>query len=262
MLRLQRGALKCPIENEFLWYRVVTAQSYCLARRKRPRAYLAKSGQQPRRQLRPGDWIKANLPGRIVSGTIRSVVTQKHTCRLEIEFGNNEVARIWPLQVLGRQTVTHPSAVPLKRSFLHEVHLNPATRGGPPDTMTTSDNSDNPNTGSFGTSTALLINCSRSEAQEVRRQAKCQRGTVSAYVINTVMRYVETDDQLFAKLQAVRTFRPERLYRSPGGRTTMFLSCSVREATRIRNTARRQDATISGFVLRSLRRSWEAALTQ
>ena len=36
----------------------------------------------------------------------------------------------------------------------------------------------------------------------------------------------------------------------------MLLHCSIVEASRLRAAAKRRDITISGFVLRTLRRSW------
>ena len=78
--------------------------------------------------------------------------------------------------------------------------------------------------------------------------------------MSIVVRSIEFDDALFAKLNGVRTFRPEWNYRGPGRRTTVHLYCSAQEAKRVRNAAKRRETTISGFVLHSLRRSWEAAL--
>jgi hypothetical protein len=77
-----------------------------------------KAENQPQRQLRSGDQINANLPGRIVAATIRSAVAQDYDGRLEIEFGNNEVARIWPWQVLGARTVKYlpPEKILLSRN--------------------------------------------------------------------------------------------------------------------------------------------------
>ena len=108
--------------------------------------------------------------------------------------------------------------------------------------------------------TSLLINCCKAEAQEVRRQAKRQRRTVSGYVMNIVLRSVEFDDQLFAELNSLRMLHPKSVLRAPGPRTTLHLYCSAKEAKRVRNAAKRRGRTISGLVLHSLHRSWEAAL--
>jgi hypothetical protein len=55
---------------------------------------------------------------------------------------------------------------------------------------------------------SLLLSCSTSEAQEIRRHAKSQRRTVSGYVMNIVMRSVDSDDDMFARVNAARIFRP------------------------------------------------------
>ena len=105
---------------------------------------------------------------------------------------------------------------------------------------------------------SLLINCSKAEAQEIRHQAQRQRRTVSGYVMNIVMRAVEFDDELFVRLNGVRTLRPPWDYRDEKPRTTVHFYCSRQEAERVRKAAKRRETTISGFVLHSLHRSWEA----
>lgn len=105
----------------------------------------------------------------------------------------------------------------------------------------------------------MLINCSEQEAREVRKQAKLQRRTVSGYVLNIAIRAVGYDDQLFTQLKRLSSFGSAwgRRPRAARPRTTMHLHCSAEEASRIRNAAKRREMTISGFVLHSLRRSWE-----
>src|SRR5215831_2459763 len=110
----------------------------------------------------------------------------------------------------------------------------------------------------MGCRTALLLNCSEEEAQSVREQARLQRRTLSGYILNILMRTIEVDEKFFSVSRLVPLAR-ESATRPPGPRTTMLLRCSEEEARRIRGSARRRGITISGFVLRSLRRSWKIA---
>lgn len=107
--------------------------------------------------------------------------------------------------------------------------------------------------------TSLLINCSVQEAREIRAQAKLERRTVSGYVLNIAMRSVGFDDQLFAHHKRLSSFGARWVGHAMAAkpRTTMHLHCSEAEAKRIRDSAKRREITISGFVLYSLLRSWE-----
>src|SRR5262249_17597215 len=109
----------------------------------------------------------------------------------------------------------------------------------------------------MGRRTALLICCSRHEARAIRARARLQRRSVSAYVMNIVMRGVGYEEDLFAGLREFRRIWGWKKLRVPGPRTTMHLHSSVREARRIRNEAKRGETSISGFVLHCMRRSWD-----
>jgi uncharacterized protein (DUF1778 family) len=107
--------------------------------------------------------------------------------------------------------------------------------------------------------TALLINCSQEELRRMRDFAELEHRTLSGYVLNIVMRTVAFEENLFTSLpgfqksNAVLTWQATR---PAGPRATMLLRCSTDEATRIRAAAKRRRATMSGFVLHALRRSW------
>src|SRR5262245_50851802 len=110
--------------------------------------------------------------------------------------------------------------------------------------------------------TALLLRCSVEEARQIRDGANMERRSVSGYVLNVLDRALRTEELMFARLQhgpdLNRTLsRMPRLV--PGPRTVIFVRCSVYEASRIRDAARRRNTTISGFVLHSLRRTWNVA---
>lgn len=119
----------------------------------------------------------------------------------------------------------------------------------------------------MGNRTALLINCSKKEAQKIREIAGRQRRTISGYILNVLMNAIRLDEGL-ARLRALGVearlpVRDIEFYGlegvsspPPGPRTTMLLSCTVEEAQRIRETAKRKEITISGLVLHALRLAW------
>jgi len=109
----------------------------------------------------------------------------------------------------------------------------------------------------------LMISCLKEEAAKIHQEAELQRRTVSGYVLNVVMRAVKFDEKLLAEhpgIHSLKTVAAAYPIRPIGLRTAMLLRCSTEESKRIRSAAKHRDATISGFVLWSLRRSWLAAL--
>jgi hypothetical protein len=111
--------------------------------------------------------------------------------------------------------------------------------------------------------TALLIRCNTEEAARVRIEAEKQRRTISAYILQITLRVVEIDDRLFAKLSTFRftnQILSRRALMAPGARTAILVRCSVTEAERIREAARRRDIPINAFVLQSLKRAWTAEM--
>jgi hypothetical protein len=83
-----------------------------------------------------------------------------------------------------------------------------------------------------------------------------QRRTVSGYVLNVVMRAVDFEDQLFAR---VNRLQPSERIKPEQPRTTIHLHCSTNEAKRVRDAAKRRETNISDFIVHSLRRSWSAS---
>lgn len=108
--------------------------------------------------------------------------------------------------------------------------------------------------------TSLLINCSRKEAEQVRKKAGFQRRTVSGYVINIVIRSVEFSDGLVSTLGRSCSFKlPEGKHlKGAAPRTALHIYCGTDEAKRIRAAAFLRKMTICGFVLSCLWRSWES----
>lgn len=109
--------------------------------------------------------------------------------------------------------------------------------------------------------TALLIRCSVEEARKIRAEAELETRTVSGYVLNIMARALRIDDKLAAIIHDSNLNRTlARLpLRVPGPRTAILVRCSMDEAKKIRAAAARRDATISGFVLHSLRSAWRVA---
>lgn len=98
------------------------------------------------------------------------------------------------------------------------------------------------------------------EARMVRQRAELQRRGISSYILVIVMRAVEFDEHIMARGDSMRRLNrtlSRAPIRGPGPRTAILLRCSTEESERIRRAARMRAITISGFVLHSLKRSWE-----
>ena len=104
--------------------------------------------------------------------------------------------------------------------------------------------------------TGLLIHCSVEEAAVIREQAHIQYRPVSNYILNIVMRSLHLEEM---RISMGRPQDRPRRRRSLGLRTTMLIRCSHEEAAEIRRASKHKGMTISDFVLRFLRRSWEVA---
>lgn len=109
--------------------------------------------------------------------------------------------------------------------------------------------------------TALLIRCSKEEADILRAQAAGEHRTISGCILNILERslwieeqYAHGVTQAFLENQA-REFRlAHRLH----DRTSMLLRCSNAEADRIRAVAWNRGMSISEFAAFSFWRHWEA----
>ena len=110
--------------------------------------------------------------------------------------------------------------------------------------------------------TALLIRCTTEEAARIRIESDKQRRTISGYVLQIMGRAVEIDERLSAKVDISRIVNPmsRRALLGSGPRTAILVRCSIPEANRIRESARRRDTPINAFVLQALRRSWASEL--
>ncbi len=103
--------------------------------------------------------------------------------------------------------------------------------------------------------TALLINCSETQAARVRKIAEQQRRTMSGCVLNIVLRAVSVEERFFGR---VSRLAPLPLRRPAGPRACLLIRCSTEEAKRIRTAAKSRQMTICGYVLYCLERSWKA----
>ena len=106
--------------------------------------------------------------------------------------------------------------------------------------------------------TALLVNCSESQAAKVRELAQEQRRTISGYVLNVVLRAVEMEEKFLARVSRLGPLPFKRL---SGPRARLLVRCSEEEAKRIRYTARRRQMTMCSYVLYCLQRSWHLSDT-
>jgi uncharacterized protein (DUF1778 family) len=111
--------------------------------------------------------------------------------------------------------------------------------------------------------TALLIRCSKDEADRIRAEAEKEHRTVSGYVLNVTIGAVGMEDWLFAKppdCDAANSVLNRRALIAPGPRTAILVRCSTSEADRIREAAERRRIPINAFVLQGIRRAWIAGM--
>ena len=105
--------------------------------------------------------------------------------------------------------------------------------------------------------TALLIHCSRREAETIRARARQERRIINGYVLNLLDSFLEFDERLFHKLTSFTHLAAlSRKDPRQGPRTAILVRCSTVEASRIRVAAKRRQSTISGFVMHCLRQAW------
>ena len=104
---------------------------------------------------------------------------------------------------------------------------------------------------------ALLIRCSKDEAERIRVEANKENHTLSRYVLTILTRAVAKEDRLFAQPQDHATnVLSRRAIVEPGQRTAMLIRCSVAEAEGIRQAAQRRHVSINAFVIQSMKRVW------
>jgi len=123
----------------------------------------------------------------------------------------------------------------------------------------------------MGNRAALLIHCSKDEAEKIREMSKLQRRTISGCVLFILMRAVQLGENLIRmraagidELPFAHVIEAYGLNSIPsktpsGPRTTMLLWSSKDEAKRIRIVAAMRGMTISRFVLHTLGCSWRIA---
>lgn len=103
--------------------------------------------------------------------------------------------------------------------------------------------------------TSILIRCSPEEADIVHSEAAMQHRTVSGYLLYALERSLWIEEKFFGFTRRKRPVPTPR----PVSSTAVHLRCTTEEADRIRQAARRRLMSISGFILFSLHRHWDAA---
>ena len=108
----------------------------------------------------------------------------------------------------------------------------------------------------------ILMRLSQAESDLIHERAKDGRQTISGYVLKVVLGYVALDENYLAKFtRGVPYFAPmKRPIKVIGPRTTFLVRCSRDESHRIRAAAKRRDATITGYILSALRRTWKVQI--
>ena len=106
--------------------------------------------------------------------------------------------------------------------------------------------------------TALLIRCDIDEAQEIRIKAARQRRTISAYVLQVLLRKIQVEGSLESRRAEVDGLLTSRRPTSGTPRTAVLVRCDSEEAQRIRESARGRGVPINAFVLHTLKQTWDA----
>lgn len=111
---------------------------------------------------------------------------------------------------------------------------------------------------------ALLISCTKRDAETIRIRARSERRSISGYMLHILLRAVRFEELLFSQLNRLGDLNnsaSERTVPAPGTKTKILLRCSAEEAEHIRTAAMRRNATISKFVMYCLSRSWNVENT-
>jgi uncharacterized protein (DUF1778 family) len=111
--------------------------------------------------------------------------------------------------------------------------------------------------------TSLLIRLSPEDAARVRKDAECERRSVSGYLLFVLWRSIAVEQKVSHALTSAPALlsRQARALLAPQFkklRTAIHLRCTVEEAKTIREYAARRELSISDFVAFSLKRSWNA----
>jgi hypothetical protein len=110
--------------------------------------------------------------------------------------------------------------------------------------------------------TALLIRCTKEEALTLHQQARQEHRSVSGCLLHMLERSLWIEEQFGVGLSEsflVERARLMKRVRPRDSRTAILLRCSQDQAARIRKAAAVRKMSISGFVLFSLFRQWNAA---
>ncbi|MGB9468724.1 MAG: hypothetical protein WBQ59_05185 [Candidatus Acidiferrum sp.] len=112
--------------------------------------------------------------------------------------------------------------------------------------------------------TALLISCSRQDAEMIRARARREHHSVSGYMLHILVRAVRFEELIFSQVNRLARLNgraSQRFVPALEIKTKILLRCSAEEAERIRTAAKRRDASISKFVMHCLSRSWNVENT-
>lgn len=103
----------------------------------------------------------------------------------------------------------------------------------------------------------LLIRCSRSEAEDIKRRAKSERRSVNAHVLNILDRMLSFEARVMGMPNIPRYSKTSNYIRPSGPRAVLFLRCTEDEAERIRKVAAFRQMPINEYVLTRLIRAYE-----
>jgi hypothetical protein len=96
------------------------------------------------------------------------------------------------------------------------------------------------------------------DAARIHQEAQLDRRTISGYILTILTRAIDFEERLFRSHTSLSALTSSEctVEKTSGPRTAILLRCTVEEAARIRAAAKQRHASISGFAVHCLRRSW------
>jgi len=107
--------------------------------------------------------------------------------------------------------------------------------------------------------TALLIRCDTEDANRIRNEARLQRTTISSYVLQALLRAIESDER-GTRAGSTHDLRRslQRQDAAPAvSRTAILVRCEDTDAEQIRYEAKRNALALNAFVIQSLKKVWK-----
>lgn len=105
---------------------------------------------------------------------------------------------------------------------------------------------------------SVIVRCSQKDAARIRKEAFSEHRSMSGYLLRVLELSFRIEDKVPEPALA-RQVQFLKIYADDNPRTAVHLRCATEQAARIRKYAARRGLSLSGFVVFSLRRLWEAS---